>query len=86
VKDLNGNIDKKLSFSILRENREKDDFDNNKKHPLLLKGNRFKSFKFRKMIGKLPTLEKLKQRMPKIYKEHWQCPRCNCKSKDTRHL
>ena len=38
------------------------------------------------MIGKLPTLKKLKQRMPKIYKEHWQCLRCNCKSEDTRHL
>jgi ribonuclease HI len=86
MKDLNENTDKKLSFSILRENREKEDFDNNNKRPLSLRGNRFKSFKFRKMIGELPTLEKLKQRMPKIYKEHWQCPRCNCKSEDTRHL
>ena len=31
VKDLNENVDKQLSFSILRENREKEDFDNNKK-------------------------------------------------------
>ena len=38
------------------------------------------------MIGELPILEKLKQRMPKIYKEHWQCLRCNCKPEDTRHL
>src|SRR5204862_8123341 len=62
MKDLNDNTDKKLSFSILRENREKEDFNNNQKRPLSLKGNRFKSFKFRKMIGELPTLEKLKQR------------------------
>jgi hypothetical protein len=74
--------DKKLSYRILNLDNEKINHTQNDQPEetsseapkilskfLSLKGNKYKSWKFKKLIGELPTIKKLKIRMPKIYKK-----------------
>jgi hypothetical protein len=59
--------------------------DNNKKFTKL-QISKFKAFKYKKIINELPVIEILKRRVPKIYKEEMNCPRCNRKGETLQHL
>ena len=91
--------DKKLSYQILNLDNEKINHTQNNqleetsregpKIPskfLSIKGNKYKSWKFKKLISKLPTIKKLKIRMPKLYKKDLNCPRCGLREENMKHI
>ena len=91
--------DKKLSYRILNLDNEKINHTQNNQLEetsrevlkilskfLSLKGNKYKSWKFKKLIGELPTIKKLKIRMPKLYKKDLNCPRCRLREENTKHI
>ena len=91
--------DKKLSYRILNLDNEKINHTQNNqleetsregpKIPskfLSIKGNKYKSWKFKKLIGELPMIKKLKVRMPKLYKKDLNCSRCRLREENTKHI
>jgi len=77
------NLDKKLSYKILNSNKEDQD---KKRKFITMNENNIKNFKFKKMLGELPTIEKLKIRKPKLYDQNMNCIRCNKKKETMAHI
>ena len=78
-------IDKRLSYRILNNNKEKEEKGKIRKFTTM-KENKNKNLKFKKMIEEMPTIEKLKIRKPKLYNQDMNCTRCNRKKETMMHI
>ena len=75
MKNLEVKYNKKVTFDILNKDNE---IAKEKKGKFFsIKGNKYRTFKVKKLFNELLTLENLKRRMPKLYKKNMLCPRCN---------
>jgi len=89
MKFINDHYDKRSSYMLLNHNEEnKNDEEKQKTKSKFntMDANKKKNFKFKKMIGELPTLEKLKIRRPDLYKKDLMCIRCNKKEENIKHI
>jgi ribonuclease HI/endonuclease/exonuclease/phosphatase family metal-dependent hydrolase len=81
---VEGNTDKKISFKAINEKYTKKGKNATKyRH---FKDHNFKAFNVKKLMGELPTIEKLKIRRPDIYHQDLNCIRCGKEKEDTDHL
>ena len=62
IKHLENNFNKVLSYKILNSDNEKNSKKTKNNKFLSMEGNKYKSFKIKKLIKELLTLKKLKQR------------------------
>ena len=65
-------IDKRLSYRILNNNKEKEEKGKIRKFTTM-KENKNKNLKFKKMIEEMPIIEKLKIRKSKLYNQDMNC-------------
>ena len=84
MKNLEAKYNKKVTFDIL--NKDNKITKEKKGKFLFIKGNKYRTFKVKKLFNELLTLENLKRRMPKLYKKNMLCPRCNKKEENTKHI
>src|SRR5690242_2540950 len=95
MKNKQNKYDKKFSYKLLRshnkrDNNEKESSEHTSQKPtrkfLTMKENKYMSFKLKKMLGELPTIKKLKERLPNLYRKELLCIRCNKKEEDIKHI
>src|SRR5918911_4540824 len=77
-------IEKQWSIEAISTTNSKSK-ENNLKY-LSIKQDKNKAFCIKKLYNELPTMEILKKRKPKVYKDDFLCPRCGDKKETINHL